>query len=287
MWQLLVVGYLILGTAAYLLRRTLAQSLSKHNKLVNGFFFLCVLYPTGLIVAAFSSPNLNIGWVNLALLLGGSGIFPLINLSAFRANKDVDAGLYTIINNITPIITIIAATLLLNEKLSDQQLLGATIIILSAFLATLPRLRHRGTSKSTGLAFALISVGLLGLAIVYERWMLTRIDYGAYLVFGWGAQTFWMTILAWSDRKYIKLLRNKKDFIPVLGYGITNTLKGLSFVTALKLSGNASVVSAFGSFMAVLVVLSAYFVLKEKEWLLFKIIAAVIGTAGLIILNTA
>ena len=265
----------------------MAQTLTKHNRLVNGFFFIAVLYPLGLIVASFSSPNLSIGWLNVVFLAAGSGIFPLINLLAFRANKDVDAGLYTILNNLTPIITIVAASLLLQERLNDQQLLGAAIIITSTFLATLPRLQKRSASSSTGMLFALASVSLLGLAIVYERWMLTRIDFGAYLVFGWGAQTLWMSVLAWPERKNIKILREKKNFLPILSYGVTNAFKGLCFVAALKLSGNASVVGAFASFMAVMVVLSAYFILNEKEGLLFKIGAALIGTFGLIILNTA
>ena len=285
-WQLLLIGYLVFGTAGYLLRRHLAQTFAKHNRLVNAFFFVAVLYPVGLLVAAFTSPNLSIGWLNALFLLAGSGIFPLINVLAYRASKDVDAGLYTILNNLTPIVTIIAASLLLHESLNDRQLLGAVIIITSAFLATLPKLRHRATSNSAGMLFALTSVVLLGLAIVYERWMLTRIDFGAYLVFGWGAQTLWMVIMAWPERKNIRVLQNKKYFWPVLGYGIANAFKGLGFVGALKLSGNASVVGAFASFMAVVVVLAAYVALKEREWLWFKLAAAAIGTAGLIILNT-
>lgn len=286
-WQLLLTSYLILGTAAYIIRRRLATTLEQYNRLINGFFFIVVLYPLGLIVASLSDPNLSIGWLNLFILLIGSGIFPLINLLAFRASKDIDAGLYTILNNLTPIITIVAASLLLNETLNNQQQLGAVIVITSTFLATIPRLRHRSASSSSGLAFALTSVSLLGLAVVFELWMLTRIDFGAYFVFGWGAQTLWMTIAAWPERHNIKILKVKTNFLPILGYGITNAFKGLCFVGALKLSGNASLVGASASFMAVLVVLTAYFVLKEKEWLWFKVGAAILGTIGLIILNIA
>ncbi len=285
-WQLLLIGYLVLGTAAYLIRRKLAQVIPEHNRFVNWFFFLGVLYPVGLVVAFFSHPNLHIGLANLVILLVGELVFPVINLLSYRANEDVDAGLYTIINNLTPIITISSAWLLLNETLSNQQLLGATIIITSTFLVSLPSLLRRSRSKAIGLAFALASVSLLGLAITFERYMLTRIDFGAYLVYGWGAQTLWMTILAWPERKNLGLLKNQKVAKFIIGYGFSNTFKGLCFVGALKLSGNASLVSAFSSFMSVLVVLGAYFALKEKEWLLFKIIAAMLGALGLLILNT-
>lgn len=286
-WQILITIYLILGTAGYLLRRLLATTLEKHNRLINGFFFLVTLYPLGLIVAVFSESNLSIGWNNVLLLLLGSGVFPLINIFAFRANKDVDAGLFTILSNLTPIITIVVASLLLSETLNKQQQIGALIVITSTFLATIPRLKRRTTSSARGLFFALISIILLGFAIVYERWMLTRIDFGAYLVFGWGAQTLWMAILAWPERHNIKILREKSNFLPILGYGLTNAFKGLCFVAALNLSGNASLVGATASFLAVLVVVSAYFALKEREWLAFKLSAALVGTIGLIILNFA
>lgn len=285
-WQLLLTGYLFLGTAAYLIRRKLAQLIPEHNRFVNWFFFLGVLYPVGLIVALVAHPNLHIGWANGLILLIGELVFPLINILAYRASKDLDAGFYTILNNLTPIITITSAWLLLNEGLNSRQLLGATVIIMSTFLVSLPNLLKRSRSKSLGFAFGLASVSLLGLAITFERYMLTRVDFGAYLVYGWGAQTLWMTILAWRERRHISLLKQKKIAIPIVGYGITNTFKGLCFVAALRLSGNASIVSAFSSFMAVLVVLAAYFALKEKEWLIFKVSAALIGSVGLIILNS-
>ena len=285
-WQLFLSAYLALATVGFLLRRRLAQTFAKYNRLVHGFFFIAVLYPLGLVVAFMTSPSLAIGWVNFFILLAGSAVYPVINLLAFRASKDVDAGLFTILHNLTPIVTITAASLLLHERLNDQQLLGAVIIITSAFLATLPRLARRSKSSSAGILLALASVALLGLAIVYERWMLTRMDFGAYLVFGWGAQTLWMTIIAWPERKKLHVLRKMKHFVPVFSYGLAYALKGLCFVAALKLSGNASAVGAFASFLAVLVVLAAYVALKERELLWLKLGAAAVGTVGLIILNT-
>lgn len=285
-WQLLLIAYLALGTGSFLIRRELATHLAERNRLVNAFFFVCTLYPLGLIVASFSSPNLQIGWLNAFFLVVGSAVFPLINILAYKASKDVDAGLFSILSNIFPIVTIIAATLLLNETLSGGQLFGAAIIIASTFIATLPKFGERDRSKTFGVVLALTSIVLLGLAIVFERWMLTRVDYGAYLVFGWGSQAFWMALIAWPDRKHIRLLAEGNKFKYVLAYGITNSFKGLSFVSALKLSGNASVVTAFGSFTTVLVVIAAYFALSEKKNLWLKLSAAVIGASGLVILST-
>jgi uncharacterized membrane protein len=284
-WQLLLTAYLLLNTAVYLFQRRLGQTLAEHKKLVIGFFWMVIHYPLGLLAASFLSPDLAIGWLNLFILLGVGWVFPTAIILSLKASKDVDAGHFTVLSNITPIITILAATILLNEKLAGRQLLGAAIIITSAFIITLPNLRHHARTKAPALAIALTVFVLTGLTIVYERWMLTRIGLGAYLVFGMGAQTFWAAVIAWPERKHLKVLKSKKHFPKILGFALSSSIKGICFISALKLSGNASIVSAFISFTSILVVVSAYFVLREREWLWLKIGAAVLGTAGLIILN--
>jgi drug/metabolite transporter (DMT)-like permease len=285
-WQLLSIAYLVLGTATYLLQRKLGQSLPQHKRLVTGFFFIFIHYPMGLLVALSLSHNLDIGWLNMAFLLAGGWVFPIINLLTLKANKTVDAGLFTILSNIAPIITIVTAYFLLHEHLNHHQFVGAVIILASASLVTLPGLFNRRRSRlSTGILFALVAFLLTGFATVYETWMLSRIDLGTYLILGWGSQTLWTAIVTWPERKQLKVLRIKKNFAPILGYALANSLKGICFVAALKLSDSASLVTAFTSFMAVTVVVAAYFILRERDWLWIKIGAAIAGSIGLLILN--
>jgi len=284
-WQILLGVYLILATMVYVLRRKLAQAIPEHNRFVNWFVFLWVLWPVGLIAGAILHPSLAIGWDNLALLLAGELIFPATNLLAFRASRDIDAGLFTILTNLAPIVTISSAWLLLREGLSGHQLLGAGILIFSAFLASSPNLLRRHRANLRGIAIALAGIVLLGLGVTYERFMLSRVELGAYFVFGWGAQALWMTILAWPERKNVYLLKRSALANQIIIYAFGIALIGLTFVGALKLSGNASLIAASRSFMAVLVVLAAYFFLRERGQLWLKISAAVLGAGGLIILN--
>jgi len=284
-WQLLLACYVLLNTATYLLQRKLGQKLAKRRRLVSGFFMLGIHYPIGLLVAAYSSPHLAIGWLNIALLVVGSWVFPLINILTIQASKTVDADHFTILSNLTPIITIVAATLLLHESLHGHQIVAAVLILASAFLITLPRLRQSGRSKTTGISLALLVFLLAGVATVYERWMLTRVDIGAYLVFGWGAQSLWMALVAWPERKHLKTLKNRKSFVTILSFSLVSSLKGVCFIAALRLSGNASVFSAFTGFTAVLVVPAAYIFLHERRWLLPKLAIGSVATSGIIILN--
>jgi drug/metabolite transporter (DMT)-like permease len=286
-WQLLLTIYLILGTASYLIRRRLATTLEKHNKIINAFFYVAVLYPIGLAVAFFTNPDLDIGWQNFLIILFASAVFPVISILGFRASKDVDAGLFTILHNLTPIITVITASVLLNETLNGQQQLGAVLVLSSALLASASRYKNRKQSSVYGLVLVGVCIALAGVAIVFERWMLGRIDFGAYLVFGWGSQALWMAIVAWPERNDLAIFRKNSNLKLILGYALTNALKGLCFVGALKIGNNASVIGVYASFMSVLVVISAYFILKEKEHLWAKISAATIGAIGLAILSVS
>jgi len=273
------------GHGAYLLRRRVAQTMPEHNLFVNWFFYLWVLYPVGLIAAAILHPSLQIGWDNVVLLLVGELVFPLISICMYRANQEIDAGLFSIISNLAPVVTIITAWVLLHERLFGHQLLGAVLVVASAFVATLPKLLRRTHSSGRGVFFALLSTLLIGLGVTYERFMLSRVEFGAYLVYGWGAQALWMTILAWPQRKKLALLKQPKIAKLTIALALMSTFQGLCFVAALNLSGNASIVSVFRSFLSVLIVLSAYYVLKERGQLALKISAAGTGVAGLILLN--
>lgn len=285
-WQLLLLGYLVLGTASYLWRRQLAQTFAKANRLVNAFFFVAVLYPIGLLVALLTSPNLAIGWENFLLLLAGGAIFPVANLFAYRANRHLDAGLFSIITDVIPVVSILGGTFLLNETLNGPQWLGAAIIFVAALMVSFSQLRrNRSIDRSSALLDALTAVILIGLGFVFERYMMTRMDFGAYLVFGWGAQMLWAVGAAWPERKSYRVLKDPKIRGKLLGFSLSSALRGLCIAGALFVSGNVSVVMASASFLTILVVVAAYFVLKEHEWLWLKLGAAGLGLAGLLLIN--
>lgn len=284
-WQFLLIGYLILGTASYLWRRQLAKTFARANRLVNAFFFVFVLYPIGLTVAAFTHPDLSIGWASFWMLVAGGALFPLVNLLTYRASQDMDAGLFTVISDLIPVVSVASGWLLLNEGLSGRQLIGAGIILAAALLVTIPQFKAHIRSNRTALLCAFAAVILLGLGFVFERYMLTRMDFGAYIVFGWGLQMVWGVIFALPERKSYKILKDPKIRSHLLGYSLSSTFRGLCIVGALYLSGNVSVVMASASFLTVLVVVAAYFILREKDWLLLKLGAAALGVTGLVLIN--
>lgn len=282
-WQIAAIIFMLMATVSNLMRRWLAKDLIRHNRLINLIFF-AVLYPTGIVYALTMPHNLAIGMQNLILLLVGSLIFPIINITTFRANKHLDAGAFTILDNLSRVITIGTAVLWLNEGFTGYQVIGATLIILSAVIVGVPRLHEHHLAIKSGLGWALIAVFLHGIAITYERYMLQQMDLGAYLIIGWGCQLAWMLLLARPKRHEIRQLRLSKKLNHVLIYAMTASVRAIGFITMLKLT-SAAFASAIVSFLPIAVVIAGFVFLHERRMLLLRIASAATGTIGLLIIT--
>lgn len=284
-WQFLLTCFLILGTAVALLQRQLGKTIPQYNRLVNGVFFIGIHYPLGLFTAFIIGFRTDIGWDNILILFAVSMIFPLTEMLAYKASKTVDAGLLGIINNLGPVITIILAALLLSQDLTSRQLVGAVIIVASAFAVSIATYSRSAKSTRAGIMIALLSVVFWGSGTVFESWMIKRIGMGSLLVYGLGLQTFWMAVFAWPQRHHIGTIINREYGPKVLAISLSKSLKGIAFVGALTLSKSAAIVGAFSGFLPVMIVIAAYVFLHEKYHLKIKVLAAVAGLIGLAILS--
>lgn len=286
MWQLLIVFYFVFGAASNILRRVLAQKLGDHNRLINAIFFVCFLLPAAIVLSFLFPHNLDIGLLNIFLLVGGSIIWPIFNITAFHANKEVDVGIFAIISNLSPVFTLAIALTLLHESLRAPQYVGVGLLITSGVLAASSQLNKHKRTSMNGIVMSALSAALLGLAVAYERFMLSRIDFGAYLIYGWGSQIFWSAVLAGKELKKLPALFHKEaeKRQTLIVWGATNALKSVAFILALKISGSASLISAASDFMSVAVVIAAYFYLKERQHMVHKLLSAAIGIAGLLLI---
>jgi drug/metabolite transporter (DMT)-like permease len=287
MWQLLIILYFVFATTSYLLRRVLAQKLGDSNRLANVVFFLFFLLPTAIILSFFLPHNLNVGLVNLLFLFGGSIIWPLLGIITFSANKKVDVGIFAIINNLSPIFTLAIALPFLHESLKTQQFIGVGLLIFSGIIASFSQLHKHNRVGINGILICLLSAAVLGIAIAYESFMLSRIDFGTYLIYGWGSQIIWSLILAGRELKKLpQLLRKDLKTRQILfTWGSVSALRSVAFILALKMSGSASIISAATDFLSVTVVIAAYIFLKERQHMVYKLIAVVIGITGLFLIT--
>jgi drug/metabolite transporter (DMT)-like permease len=285
MWQLSLFFYFTLGVAGYLLRRVLAQKFHHRNRLISGTFYLFFLWPAALVMSLTHPHNFHIGATNTIYLLVGSVIWPLYNLSAFRANKDVDVGVFSIINNLSPLVTLAIALPFLGEHLVTRQYAGIAVLIVSAMIAVMPELKKHHRAKLNGILWCLLTTVILGVAIAYERFMLNRIDFGTYVAIGWTSQVVWMTALTGRQWKHLPELIRTAGFKILFAYNFSGVLRSCAFILALLWSGSASVISGATDFMTVLIVVAAYFVLHERDHMFQKTSAALVGIVGLLMLT--
>ena len=215
----------------------------------------------------------------------GSAIWPICNLLALHSNKKVDVGIFTIINNLSPVFTMLVAIPFLHESMTSIQFVGAGLLIASGILATIPQMRGSNKISTEGIVACLLTALALGLGVAYERFMLSRVDFGTYLIFGWGSQIVWAVVLARNEIKKLPELFKMGSRIKqiLLVWGAATLLKSVSFILSLKTS-SASITSVATDFLSVVVVVSAYFFLKERNHIGYKILAIIIGVAGLIFL---
>jgi bacterial/archaeal transporter family protein len=286
MLQLLIVLYFFFATTNVLLRRVLARDLGEHNYLINAVFFLFFLFPLSIVLGFFFPHNLNIGLANVLLIIFGNLIWPIAYICAFRANKEVDAGIYVIITNLSPLFTLAIALTFLQEDLTRLQFVGIGLLISSGVLAASTQRKKQNRVSTQGLLICIFCAALFGSGVAYEGFMLQRVDLGTYILLGWASQTVWALILAGKHLRKLPQLfyKGAKKRRSLIVWGATNALKAATFIVALKISGSASIMSASSNFIAVAVVISAYFFLHERQHMLEKWLAAGIGIAGLFLI---
>lgn len=286
MWQLFLIVYFVFGASSFLLRRVLAQKFGEHIRVINAIFYFFFLLPTGIILSFFFPHDLNVGLVNLIFLFGGSIIWPISNLLALRANRQVDVGIYAIIISLSPLFTLAVAIPFLYENLGAGQYFGIGLLMLSGAIAAASQLHKHNRASFSGIIVCILGAAAIGLGTAYERFMLNRIDFGAYLIYGWGSQVFWAILFAGKRLKILQELFNKnsKTRQLFLSFGGTSVLRSVGFIMALNFSGSASIMSAATNFMSVLVIIAAYFFLKEREHMIYKWLAAGVGIIGLLLI---
>ena len=137
-----------------------------------------------------------------------------------------------------------------------------------------------------GLGVALFTALLFGQAIMNEKYLISRIGFNTYVLYGWGFQALSAYIVAFTlkDRKKIKEKLSRRIHINVWIVGILLGMSGFAYVTSLSKSGSASTMALSGTAVIGVTMFLAYFVLNEKEHLRPKIAGLILSAVGLSLL---
>lgn len=207
---------------------------------------------------------------------------PLREVLQFRANEKVDAGSLSVLLNLTTVVTVVFAALLLDDVLSLLEFGGTALIVVVAGLVA------RFASKE--IKFSLL-VFVVGAPLIFldsasnlgEGWFIGEYSLSLYLFYGLAAQGFWAVVFMRNRRQSFANLVSSPNHKDLADYIVTRGIKGIIFLSAIDLLGSIATVKALVSVTPIAVTLAAYYWLGENEHLKAKLGAAALAASGLIL----
>lgn len=211
-----------------------------------------------------------------AALWAGASIFN------FKALKLIEASEVTILSSVKVVVTIIASIIFLQESFNGLNILGTIAVLFSIFLVTNLK---KGIKFNKGIIYTFAMALFSGLAIVADGFNVHNYDVVSY-----NAITNFLVvcILLGFNPKSIK---QSKQFLSMnllkkmLPLGLFATFQGLAYMLALASGGNTSQVGTIRQASVIVTVILAVIFLKERDYLIRKLIAAVLVTIGVILLS--
>lgn len=286
MWLIPLTVFFVAGTASNLLRRHLAQKEHLSPNLINLVFYVGFILPGGIILGLSLPHTFTPDLQTLGLLVFCSLIWPAYFLLAFKSNKHIDASVFSMIADLSPIVTAMIAYFLFTERLTSLQLVGVMALILSGVIAMYPDITSKVKVRIFGTQIALICMLLLGVGVAVEKLVYDVAGIGTYFLFCWTLQVVWMVIIARNEIHNLpSLFVDRRERNLVLLHGITGLLRSASFAFALLLSTSASLMNAASNFLTACILIAAYFVLGEKNDLRFKVAGSTVGLIGLFLVS--
>ncbi len=229
----------------------------------------------------FFSPFKISGNIYELILLGlACGLFSaLFMVGSYTAQKHVEAGVSSIVSNIYTPITIVLATIFLNEKLTSIQVLGTIFLLIAIVLISK---KHR-IGRFTFDKYFLLMLGsgvVLGVALVLQRALIKITGFTAGSMISWAGQAIFLWIAVLVTRS--KRTYSQRDI------WVTGTLRFfqiLSWVILIYFVGNLSVVSSVTTFKVVIIFIFAALFLGEREDIKRKIAGSLLAVIGLLLMR--
>lgn len=272
--------YFVAATASPLQRRWLAVRREQDSQIMLAFHTLLIIAVGGLILPLFSPFSLHGNPLHiflLSLVCAISGT--LFILANYTAQKHVDAGVTNLIINLYTPVSILLATLFLNEALTGKQLLG-TALLLSAVVIVSKKHRIGRFKFDRYFLMMVVSGVMLGVAISAERGLMKTTGFSAGTLLSWWSQCLALGVIVLATKS--KRVFSVKDTVITGGLRF---FQALSWVTLLNVVGNLSVAASVTTFKVVVIFGAAAIWLHETEDMKRKILGCIIALIGLLLMK--
>lgn len=281
-WQIFIGISIVCDGLGRIVQRTIMKG-DKSDPIANAILyqiFAGVIIFAYSVVTGFSLPsNLSEIWPNLLLvpILWGTS-----NILIFQSLKTTEASVFTILFSTRVLWIIFLALFLLNESFSIQQIIGTILILLSVLFVTGEKKR---LSLGKGGVLALFAAIGFGAAIINDSFIIRTFDVESYLGLNFLSSAFFIWLLNMrSSSEMGKIIRSER-IKNVFFLGVIYGLSTVTYFIAYKLSNNAAQIGAIYPVSAILTVILAVFILRERENLWRKVIAIGVSFLGVFLVG--
>ncbi len=279
-WFFLILLSVVIVSFANILQKSLMKD-DKSDPISYSIIFAFLLGFINLVVAltfGFHFPVLHIGLVAfpIAAILWGVG-----TIFYFKALQLLESSEVTILASVRSLITIAASLLFLGESFSVQKLMGTVIVLFSIFIVT--NLKH-GIKFNRGIFYTFGMVLFYGLAVVFDVVNLRSTDPLSYLALVNILIGIILLLIFPKAIKKMKVFASKSFLRKMLPLSAFSSAQAIAYYFALA-KGPASQIAPIGQAQVIITILLAVIILKERDNLLRKVIAAVLVMIGVILLR--
>lgn len=279
-WFFLIILSTIIVSFANILQKVLMRD-DKSDPIAYSIIFAFMLGGINLIVAlvyGFRFPSFGI---HSLFLLGAAILWGLGTICFFKALQLLESSEVTILGSVRSLITIAASLLFLNETFNQKKLLGTILVLLSIFIVT--NLKH-GMKFNKGIYYTLGMVCFYGLAVVFDVVNLRYADPLSYLAITNILIGIILLLIFPKTIRKLTFLADKSFWKKMLPVSVFSSGQAIAYYFALA-KGPASQIAPIGQSQVIITILLAVVILKERDNLLRKTIAAVTVTVGVILLR--
>jgi uncharacterized membrane protein len=253
-----------------LIQRRYSQRSSAPATFPPAVSYLLGVCPLGILVGLLLPHQIHWSWLIVWLIVLNSVVMAISNWISFAAVSRLPVVQYQTINQFYEVVVICLGWVVLGERLNGFQLTGTALLFVAALLAIRAPVKNLEKSHQKihfqSVVLTLAAATTLGIALIIEKAALGHMDIGAYLIFGYSAQTVAMLVLAIKDvnRRTLRAF-GKREIKWSAAMGWANAITGVFYVMAIVFSNNISLVTAIAAITLPLLALGAFVALKERE----------------------
>lgn len=279
-WFYLVLAGVFVVSIANVLEKVLMRD-DKSDPIAYTIFFCFILGVLNGIAALFHGFSIPAFSISFIYLLVASILWSVGTVLVFKSLQLLESSEVTIVTSLRAIITIVASIFLLNESFNVQKTIGTVLILASVILVASLK---KGFRFNNGLLLALVSTLFTGLAVVFDAFNVKSFDPISYLVIENFLMALVLILIYPKTVRQISVFRNIHFLKNMMTLSFFSFLQAILYFYALSI-GPASQIAPINQAQVIVTVLVAALLLRERDHLVPKILAAFLVMIGVILLH--